>query len=201
MASGADIPREYALEDVGLGARNGAIAARLGAAAQAFFFVSFLFAFFYLRALNSAGRWNQHHVHPSKAYGIPILLCVLGSVGAAWLGATSLRTPGAALWRPASGAAIGLALVAVVLQCVQYATSSFGPGEGGFASVFFGWTGLYVLNILVVVYWLTSSLAETLRPGGRALEYLRATVESIALYWAVLGLVEVAAFILLYLVA
>ena len=201
MASGMDIERDYALEEASVGARNVTVAARLGAAGQAFFFVSFLFAFFYLRALNTAGRWNHHHVHPSKAYGIAILLCVLVSVGAAWLGASSLRTPGAALWRPAMAVAIGLALVAVVLQCVQYATASFGPGEGGFASVFFGWTGLFALNVLIVVYWLTTSLTETLRPGGRALEHLRATAESLALYWAVLGLVQVAAFILLYLVA
>jgi heme/copper-type cytochrome/quinol oxidase subunit 3 len=201
MGSGADIGREYAFEEIGLGARNATVMARLGAAAQAFFFISFLFAFFYLRALNSAGRWNAHHVHPAKAYGIPILICVLLSVGAAWLAASSLRAPGAKLWRPAMAASIVLALAAVVLQCVQYATTSFGPGEGGFASVFFGWTGLFAVNILFVAYWLTSSLTETLRPGGRALEYLRASADAIAFYWAVLGLVEVAAFILLYVVA
>ena len=56
MSSGADIHPEYALEDVAIGARNALIMARLGAAAQAFFFVAFLFAFFYLRALNGHGR-------------------------------------------------------------------------------------------------------------------------------------------------
>jgi heme/copper-type cytochrome/quinol oxidase subunit 3 len=188
-------------ETAELGSVNYVLAARLGAAGQAFFFVAFLFAFFYLRALNSNGRWNSHHVHPSRAYGIAILLCVLLSVGAAWSGARSLRDPGTAIWRPAVSAAIALALAAVVLQCVQYATGSFGPGEGGFPSVFFGWTGLYAVNVLMVAYWLTTSLTETLRPGGRALELLRGSAESVAFYWAVLGLVEVAAFILLYVVA
>jgi heme/copper-type cytochrome/quinol oxidase subunit 3 len=123
------------------------------------------------------------------------------SVGAAWLGSWSLRTPGAAIWRPAVSAAIALALAAVVVQCVQYANGSFGPGEGAFPSVFFGWTGLYAVNVLIVAYWLTTFLTETLRPGGRALELLRRSVEPLAFYWAVLGLVEVAAFILLYVVA
>jgi hypothetical protein len=44
-------------------------------------------------------------------------------------------------------------------------------------------------------------LTETLRPGGRTLELLHAYADSVALYWTVLGLIQVAAFILLYLVA
>ena len=46
MASGTEVRPEYAYEDVAVGDRNLAIGARLGAAGQAFFFISFLFAFF-----------------------------------------------------------------------------------------------------------------------------------------------------------
>jgi cytochrome c oxidase subunit III len=201
VASGAATHPDYAFEDVGIGARNISVASRLGAAGQAFFFVAYLFAFFYLRALNTNGRWNAHHIHPSKGYGVAILVCVVLSVAATWLGAWSLRTPARGSWRLGMAGAIALALAAVAIQCVQYATSSFGPGEGAFASVFFGWTGLYAVNVLIVLYWLTTSLTETLRPGGRALELLRGNAESLAFYWGVLGLVEVAAFILLYVVA
>jgi len=65
MAGGAEIHPEYTREGVGIGERNLTIATRLGAAAQAFFFVSFLFAFFYLRALNTARPWNLHRLHPA----------------------------------------------------------------------------------------------------------------------------------------
>lgn len=200
MASGAIVP-EYALEDVSISERNLAIATRLIAAGQAFFFVSFLFAFFYLRALNTAGRWNLHHLQPSRAYGIAILLCVVASVGAALLAAWSTRRRNVTLWRVGAGAGIFFALAAVGLQCAQYANLGFGPGDGSFASVFVGWTGLLAVNFLGVVYWLTSLFAETFRAAGRPLELMRAPAEALGVYWGVLGLIEVTAFILLYFVA
>jgi heme/copper-type cytochrome/quinol oxidase subunit 3 len=201
MTSGADIHPEWALEDVAIGARNVSIIAWLGAAGQAFFFVAFLFAFFYLRALNTNGRWNTHHVHPSRAYGVAILICVLASVGAATFAAWSSRTASAAGWRFGLGASILLVLAAIAVQAVQYVNLGFGPGDGSFPSVFVGWTGLLAANFLAVAYWLTSMLTETLRTGGRSLALLRPSAEALALYWAVLGLIELVAFILLYFVA
>jgi heme/copper-type cytochrome/quinol oxidase subunit 3 len=199
--SGAEIQPDYAFEHVGVGERNLTIATRLGAAAQAFFFVAFLFAFFYLRALNTAGRWNLHHLHPSRAYGIAILVCVLGSVAATGLAAWSARVSNPLLWRLGGAAAILLALAALGLQCAQFANLGFGPGDGSFASVFVGWTGLIAVNILGVVYWLTTLVAETLRAGARPLNLLRASAEAVGVYWGTLGLIEVVAFILLYVVA
>jgi len=201
MSGGAEIHPEYTREGVGIGERNLTIATRLGAAAQAFFFVSFLFAFFYLRALNTAGRWNLHHLHPSKAYGIAILVCVLGSAGATWLAAWSARGANLAVWRAGIGAAILLALAAIGLQCAQFANLGFGPGEGSYASVFVGWTGVIAINILAVVYWLTTLLTETFNPRGRSLRLLRASGEAAGVYWGTLALIELTAFILLYLVA
>jgi len=177
------------------------VGSRIVAAGEAFFFVAFLFAFFYLRALNTAGRWNLHHLHPSRAYGIAILICVLGSVGATGLAAWSARAPNPQLWRLGSGAAILLALAALGLQCAQYANLGFGPGDGSFASVFVGWTGVIAVNILGVLYWLTTLLAETLHPRGRSLTLLRPSAEAAVVYWGTLGLIEIAAFILLYVVA
>jgi heme/copper-type cytochrome/quinol oxidase subunit 3 len=201
MTGGVEIHPDHALEHVGVGERNLAIATRLGAAGQAFFFVAFLFAFFYLRALNTAGRWNLHHLHPSRAYGIAILVCIVGSAAATWLAAWSARVPNPLLWRVGIGAAILLALAALGLQCAQYANLGFGPGDGSFASVFVGWTGLIAVNILGVLYWLTTLLAESLRARGRSLNLLRASAEAAGVYWVTLGLIEVVAFILLYVVA
>ncbi len=201
MSGGAEIRPEYAFEGVGVGERNIAIATRLAAAGQAFFFVAFLFAFFYLRALNTAGRWNLHHLHPSRAYGIAILVCVLGSVAATWLAAWSAREANSSLWRVGCGSAILLALAALGLQCAQFANLGFGPGDGSFASVFVGWTGVFAVNILGIVYWLTTLLTETLRARGRSLPLLRASAEAAGLYWGILGLIEITAFILLYVVA
>jgi heme/copper-type cytochrome/quinol oxidase subunit 3 len=192
---------EFTVEQPEVSARNFEIAARLGAAAQAFFFVSFFFAFLYLRALDTNGRWNAHHVHPSKGYGIAVLVLVLVSVAATFVGSRSTHRNDERGWRLGIGVALIAAVAAVVIQCVQFATLGFGPGEGSFPSVFVGWTGLFAVNVLAVVYWLWVLFAESLRRDGRSLALIRPSADALGVYWAVLGLVQIAAFILLYVVA
>jgi heme/copper-type cytochrome/quinol oxidase subunit 3 len=185
--------------------RNLRVGSRIWAAALAFFFISFLFAFFYLRALNSNGLWRgwQHisksHPNggpsPSLAFGIVILICVLASVAFAY-GALVLPP---AMWRPALAGSLALALAAVGLQCAQFSSLGFGPTDGGYASVFVGWTGLFTLCLFGTCYWLATVLAGMWR--GTIIPALRvATVDAVAFVLLVLGLVEFAAFILLYIV-
>ena len=40
---------------------------------------------------------------------------------------------------------------------------SFGPADGGYASVFFGWTGVQALFVVGVLYWLETMLATSIR--------------------------------------
>jgi heme/copper-type cytochrome/quinol oxidase subunit 3 len=180
--------------------RNMAVGARIWAAGVAFFFIAFLFAFFYLRALNSNGKWNQHHLHPPQAWGIPILICVLASVlidaGAVW----SLTRGQARWWRLGAGAALLFGLAALGVQAAEYPNLKFGPGDGGLASVFFGWTGLYSVYVLGAMYWLETQLAQTIRSGDSTLPLVRPSAEALRLTWAVLGAVGLVAYILLYLV-
>src|SRR5712691_5912089 len=100
--------------------RNMAVGARIWAAGIAFFFIAFLFAFLYLRALNSNGKWNQHHLHPPQAWGIPILICVFASVliyaGAVW----SLTRGEARWWRLGAGVALLLGLAAFGVQAAEF---------------------------------------------------------------------------------
>jgi heme/copper-type cytochrome/quinol oxidase subunit 3 len=179
-------------------AQNMAVGARIFAAGIAFFFVSFLFAFFYLRALNSNGRWNQHHLHPPYAWGIPILLCVLASVAVYAFAVWSAVGGRGSWWRLGAGGALLLGLAALGLQAAEYPSLNFGPGDGGIASVFFGWTGLYAVYMLGALYWLETQLAQTIRSGDAALPLIRSSAEALRLNLVVLGAVELAAFILLY---
>jgi heme/copper-type cytochrome/quinol oxidase subunit 3 len=168
------------------------------AAAVAFFFVAFLFAFLYLRALDNNGLWGGgkrgHHVHPALTAGIIILVCVLASVALAHLGKRAER------WRFSAGwGALGVGLVAVAVQCWQYTALGFGPGDGGYASVYLGWTGFFTLFAFAALLWLEAILASAMRSadGGSR---LAADVESFTLVWTMLGLVELVAFILLFIV-
>jgi hypothetical protein len=110
----------------------------------------------------------------------------------------------------------------VVLQVVEYATIGFGPTEGGFASVFLGWTGLYALFVLCTMYWLETLIATSFRYRGRStatghepgeasgdahrtgddikqpLSLLWASSKAFSFYWAILAGIGVATWLILY---
>ena len=50
-----------------------------------------------------------------------------------------------------------------MLQIAEWATEGFGPTDGGYASVYVGWTGLYAVFVLAVVFWLETLLATAIR--------------------------------------
>ncbi len=178
--------------------RNIRVGSRIWAAAQAFFFLAFFFAFLYLRALNTNGLWRGwpgHHPSPSIAFGVAILICVLASAAAA-RGAV-LVSP--ALWRPAAVISLGLALAAVGLQAAQFSSLGFGPTDAAYASVFVGWSGLFALFLLGTCYWLATVVGDVARAG--ATPTLRAAaIDGVGFVLLILAGIEVAAFILLYIV-
>ena len=183
-------------EPLELERRTYSLGSILLAAATAFFFIAFLFAFLYLRALNSNGLWGagkpHHHVHASLGLGIAILVCVLIGVAAA---RAAVMLP--SLWRPAAGATLLLGLAAVALQCWQWAHLGFGPGDGGYASVYLGWTGFFTIFVFGAMYWLETIFATAVRTRvGRA--EVMPQLADFSVFWTVLGLVEIAAFILLF---
>jgi heme/copper-type cytochrome/quinol oxidase subunit 3 len=191
-----DEPPELLARDLWTGAR-------LFAAAAAFFFITFIFAFFYLRSLNSNGQWRPHGVNPTTGYGAAVLACIVASVVLYWV---AVRMYVEARWRMVAALSLGLGLAAAVIQCVEYAAASWGPTNGGYASVYVGWTGFYLLFLLGALYWMETLVAESYRDrrGGQEAEaravVRRANAEALSLFWAFLGLVEVAAFVVLYLV-
>jgi heme/copper-type cytochrome/quinol oxidase subunit 3 len=184
-------------------ARIISIGSYLAAAALAFFFIAFLFAFFYLRALNTNGLWGGgkpgHHVHPALTVGIIVLVCVLASVALTRVSLGGLRAEKSYARRVAV-AALAFGLAAVAVQCWQYTDLGFGPGDGGYASVYLGWTGFYSIFAFVVLVWLEILLASARPAGEMRAGRLEADVASFSIVWTMLGVVEVAAFILLYLV-
>jgi heme/copper-type cytochrome/quinol oxidase subunit 3 len=185
------------------------IGARLLTGAAAFFWLSFVFAYFYLKSLDVAKKWTIGHVTVPIGWGIVIIAVLVVS-------AVLLRL---ATVRPAQShllamGAVGLALISVVLQCIEYTTLKFGPASGGYASVYTGWTGLYALFTLFCAYWIQVQAASVWRrrregaawdarlgiPTAAVDAVNAATLEACSFFWAFYVFVGFTAFVLLYLI-
>jgi heme/copper-type cytochrome/quinol oxidase subunit 3 len=212
--SGADAPivSPYAeLEPPEILSRNLQVGARVMAAAQSFALLAFVFAYLYLRTLNSNGDWRPKHVNPSAGIGVALVAC-LALCAVAYLAALRRLGDGTERpWRIAASAALVFGLAAVGLIIAQLASIAFGPTSGGYASVFIGWHAFYAVNLLLVLVWLETLVAQSLhthtqhvtpesgdvsapfavmRPAGDAF----AIVLSVAIAFGILG------YVLLYVV-
>ncbi|HTR33103.1 MAG TPA: cytochrome c oxidase subunit 3 [Gaiellaceae bacterium] len=143
--------------------RNLFVAARLWASSTLFFFFAFLFSYFYLRSLNNHGLWKPKHVDPSQTLGaLSTLAVVVTAVLLRWALANR-RADNRRAWRQKGGISIVLLIVAIALQIAEWATQSFGPTDGAYASVYLGWTGMEVVFLIGLLYWLETTLATSLR--------------------------------------
>jgi heme/copper-type cytochrome/quinol oxidase subunit 3 len=141
--------------------------------AMAFFMVSFVFAYFYLRAQDPNRDWKIGHVAPPFGFGLVILLVLVAS---AVLLNMAARRP--ELTVSAGGAALALALLSVVLQVIEWTTLGFGPESGGYASVFVGWTAFYAVITLGCVYWIETQVATAWRRRRQGVPATPAEVRS-----------------------
>jgi heme/copper-type cytochrome/quinol oxidase subunit 3 len=152
--------------------RNLMIASRLWASSLVFFFFAFLFAYFYLRSLNEHGLFKPKGVKAPEGWGIAIVVCLVLSVVLLRLGAVDQRSDRRPAWRLKGLGALLLGLAAIVLQIIAWSSLGFGPTDGGYASVYLGWTGLYTIFLFGTLYWLVTCLAVSYRyraePFGRA---------------------------------
>lgn len=173
--------------------------ARLLCGALTFFFASFLFAYFYLRLLDTNKSWKIGAVNPSIGLGIIIAVLLVAS-------AVVLRL---ALGRLESAVRLGaiallLALLALVLQVIEWTTLGFGPASGGYASVFVGWTSTYVVLMIPCLYWIETQVAgfwrERREGTAQTAELHRAGLEACSFFWAYYVAIGVIAFVVLYLV-
>jgi heme/copper-type cytochrome/quinol oxidase subunit 3 len=203
--------------------RNLTSAGYLFASASAFFFLSFLFAYFYLRSLNSNGMWKPKGVDTSLTWGTVVLACIVASAALVRLGLADHRALRRSAWRIKGAIALGLGVAALVLQVVAWTKQSFGPVDGGFASVYFGWTAFVFLFVLGTMFWLETTLATSLRyaklpvpstpaPGEASgdpyrtthdirnpLSLVRAELTALSFYWMFLAGIAVVTWIVLYL--
>lgn len=184
------------------------VSVRLFIGSTSFFFVSFVFAYFYLRSIDANHSWKIGAVNPSFGLGVAIAGLFALSAIVLRLGAKRpTDTVGAGI------AALVMAVVAIVLQFIEYTTLGFGGPSGAYASVFIGWTATYAVCAIGCVYWIETQVATLWRARREGLDrpvregvpaddvaLLRAGIDACSFFWAYYAGIGVLAFIILYLV-
>ncbi|HLI61230.1 MAG TPA: hypothetical protein VKV21_16345 [Solirubrobacteraceae bacterium] len=183
------------------------VGARMLCGAACFFFLSFVFAYFYLRSLDLDRTWKiGHHVSPPVGLGAGIVVALV--LSAALVRASVTRPE---LTVRAGAAALALVLVAIILQVIAWASLSFGPASGGYASVYVGWTLFYAVFALMSAYWIETQVATAwrrARDGARATpadvitdpRLTHANLEGCSFYWSFYVAIGVVTFIILYVI-
>jgi heme/copper-type cytochrome/quinol oxidase subunit 3 len=194
-------------DDVRQVASNIAIGSRLLASSVAFLFMAFLFAFFYLRTINSAGLWRPKHVQPVQSYGIAVLVLTILSAAVFDLARRQLASGTESRWRGPSLAALALGVLVIVAQALEYATITFKTADGGWASVFWGWTLVQLLCWLGALYWIETLVAQSIRrppaapaEGTAGSELLRPSANAAVVFLYTLVIIQLISYILLYLI-
>jgi len=168
--------------------------------------------------------WRPKHVDASVTWGTIVTLLVVASVILVRFGLVDHRADRRDAWRLKGAGALVCGLAALVLQVVAWTQQGFGPADGGFASVYYGWTAFQFLFVLCTLFWLETVLATSYRyrgwskgeatvPPGHAsgdpgrpghdirdpVSLVRAEIAAMSFYWTFLGGVVVLSWIILYL--
>src|ERR1700693_4529015 len=105
---------------------------RLAMGGLTFLFGCFAFAYFYLRSINSSGRWQgSGFVAPSLWIGSTIMILALLSAGVNYFGLQRIKAGHKATWQINGLIALALGLAAVAFQIYQLADLPFPPGSSG----------------------------------------------------------------------
>lgn len=183
------------------------VGARLLCGAIATFFVSFVFAYFYLRSLDLNKDWKiGHNINPSLGLGVAIVVALV--VSAVLLRAAVARP---ARTVPAGAVALVLLLAAVVLQVIAWTKLGFGPASGGYASVYVGWTVFYAVFALFCGYWIETQVATAWRRARHGVvpapadvltdeALTHAGLEACSFVWSFYVLIGVITFVILYVI-
>jgi len=135
---------------------------RLAIGGLTFLFGSFAFSYFYLRSLNSSGRWQgSGFVQPAVWMGTVIMILAVLSAAVHYFGLQRIKAGRKVIWQILGLVALALGLAAVAMQIYQLATLPFPPGSSGYSSVFTGFYPVFLTSQLAVLVWLEILLARS----------------------------------------
>jgi heme/copper-type cytochrome/quinol oxidase subunit 3 len=194
-------------------ALNGAwTGSRLAIGGLAFLFGSFLFAYFYLRSLDSNGRWmGSAWRQPSVIEGTVIMLLVLTSAGVHYGALQRIKAGNKAVWQVGGVIALLLGLAAVVMQIIQLLTLPFWPGSSGYASVYVGFYPVFLVILLCAMVWLEMLLMRSrfipaisfveqppTYTEAFAVQRFQANLSAFSLVWSFLAVMAILFWVLFY---
>jgi heme/copper-type cytochrome/quinol oxidase subunit 3 len=185
---------------------------RLAIGGLTFLFGAFAFAFFYLRSLNSNGRWQGSGFHaPSMLWGTAIMFLVLVSAGVQYAGLQQIKTGNKRLWQIGALTALIMGLAAVALQISELLDLPFPPGSSGYSSVFVGFYPVFLTVLLAVMLWLETLVARSrfipaiffaeqppTHEDAFAVQRFQASLSSFTVVWNYLALMAVLFWLLFY---
>jgi heme/copper-type cytochrome/quinol oxidase subunit 3 len=188
--------------------------ARLAAGGMSFLFGAFVFAFFYLKSLNSHHLWHNPNVPAPKMWlGVLIMLLIVVSALVQWGVLQRIKAGHKGIWVLGATVALALGLVAVGFQVYQLTDLGFWPGSSGFASVFVGFYPVFLVLVLCTMVWL-EILIMRCRPipeisfveqpptyaEAFSVQRFQAALSGFTVIWNYLAVVAIIAWILFYLV-
>jgi hypothetical protein len=194
-------------------ALNGAwTGSRLAIGGLSFLFGSFVFAYFYLRSLNSGGRWmGSAWRQPSTIEGTVIMILVLLSAGVHYISLQQIKAGRKGVWQIGGTVALLLGVGAVVTQILQLLFLNFWPGSSGYASVFVGYSAVLVVILLCAMFWLETLLMRSRHiPGISFVEQpptyteaftvqrFQANLSAFSVIWNFLALIALLFWVLFY---
>lgn len=186
---------------------------RLALGAMSFLFGAFVFAFFYLKSLNSHHLWYTSGTHPQLWLGTLIMVLVVVSALVQWAVLQLIKRGNKGAWMGGAVVALVLGLGAVVASILQLMYIPFWPGASGFASVFVGFTPVYLTIAFCAMVWLEilimrcrgiPQISFVEQPPtyaeAFAVQRFQAALSAFTVAWNYLAVIAIVAWILFYLV-
>jgi len=186
---------------------------RLALGGLSFLFGSFVFAFFYLKSINSHHLWYTATSHPQSWVGVVVMALIVVSAAVQTLALQRIKAGTKAPWLAGATLALVLGLVAISIQLWQLAALPFWPGSSGFASVFVGFQPVFVAVALCMLVWLEilimrcraiPEISFVEQPPtyaeAFAVQRFQASLSAFTLAWNYLAVVAFIAWVLFYLV-
>jgi heme/copper-type cytochrome/quinol oxidase subunit 3 len=188
---------------------------RLALGALTFGFGAFVFAYFYLRSLNSHGMWRPAGFHgPSLTAGTVIMGLIVVGAAVQTLVLQRIKAGRKGAWLGGAAVALMLGLAAIGVQVWELLNLPFFPGSAGFASVFVGATPVYLMVVFGAMVWLEILIARAARipaisfveqpptyAEAFAVQRFQASLSSFTVVWNYLAVVAIVFWVLFYLVA